>query len=696
MLTLPALLAVNILAWLIVLVYTFRLIPALARRWNAWLALGGALAAAVLSLVSYNQAAKLQVRQQALKHYWAGLDEKKRGNLEEAERQFEKSLSIQPGNPEAEKEIQEIRQQKPAEQREQRKEARVEAPPSQPPQTTPPAPAQNAPAQNATAQNSPPPTAGKEGEKPRPTAHLPSPFEITHYGLDVDLVPAAHTLSATAEIRVRSRGQAVPRLDFSLNPEFKPSEVRFDGAPAPFTHVNDLLSVTPAKPVPAQGEATVTVRYARKGGPIVGKGEALIAAQGTYFLSESRWYPATGELDFRSPVSVRAHVPKGYTVVSVGALKEKKVDPKGTLFHWATDKYASMVSLAAAKYEQQSVRVPLDPVDTPGKTGTAAPLRRELSVTCYTFPQHKNRAQLFLKEAATITRFYERRFGPYPYEKLGVVEIPLFPGGYGTTSFVMLIDQSFEEKKIDREFVAHEIAHQWWGNSVFPQGLGAAWLTEAFANYSAWMYEASVTGNPRVLQKRVARAVQEYYDATAREGDQPIYETDPYQPVGATQEILYEKGAVVLHMLRHEIGDKAFFRTLRAFADQYRFGLAKIEDFRAVAERESGKDLGWFFDEWLGRKGGMTLSYRFETLPDTPQQNQGLLTVTQPSPAYRVDRMKVVLQVDNTAVTREIQFEGERKPISIPVKGKLLSVRFDPQGWYLMRPPQWVVADNRR
>ena len=98
----------------------------------------------------------------------------------------------------------------------------------------------------------------------------------------------------------------------------------------------------------------------------------------------------------------------------------------------------------------------------------------------------------------------------------------------------MLIDKSFAEKKVDREFLAHEIAHQWFGNSVFPQGLGAAWLTEAFANYSAWTYAASIAGNPRVLRKRVAQAVDSYFTATAARGDQALYETDPYQPVGAS------------------------------------------------------------------------------------------------------------------------------------------------------------------
>jgi aminopeptidase N len=675
-----ALLVINIVVWAVVLIYTLRLVSLPGRRWSPWAALMGAGLAALLSFASYRTAVRRQVHDRARNHYDAGLDEKRRGNLQEAEKEFEEALALQPGDPRAERELQEVKQQKPAEKREQKKEARID--PTLPAQSTsteqtpPPKPA-NAP---------PTPPRGHPGEKARPASHTPSPFEITHYALDVEIDPAAHTLKGSATIQVRSRGAKVPALDFSLNPEFKPSAVQVDGAPAAFRHTNDLLAVTPVKPLPQHGTGTVTVQYHREGNALVAGGD-LISPEGTYLRSEARWYPATGELDFRSPVRVRARVPRGYSVVSVGELKKiDKSDGKTTLFHWETDRYASMVSLAAARYEQQSVRAPLPSGAKPGS-------RPELKITCYTFPKHKDRAALFLKEAAAIVRFYERQFGPYPYEKLGVVEIPHFPGGYGTTSFVMLIDVAFQARKVDREFLAHEIAHQWWGNSVFPQGLGAAWLTEAFANYSAWMYDAAIQGNPRVLQKRVDRATRQYFEAAAQKGDQPIYETDPYRQVGASEEILYEKGAVVLHMLRRQVGDRAFLKILRRFADQYRFGKAKIEDFQRLAEKESGQQLGWFFDQWLGRTGGMAFEYSFATQPDTAAQNRAVLTVNQTAPAYRA-KMKVVLEVEDTVQTQEVELTKEHETFSFPVKGKLTKVLFDPDNAYLMKPPKWVVPET--
>lgn len=691
-----ALLALNLLVWLAVLAYAFKLVPPLARRWNLPSALAALAVAVLVSMVSYQSAVRSQVKQQAQTHYYAGIDEKERGNLAEAEKQFERALSLQPGHPEARHELAEVRQQKPAEKRVQKRAAAVD-----PNATTPAAGGSTAAGGGAGASPSaatagvpreprrtamkppaappPPPNKGTPGEKPKPAAHKPSPFEITHYSLDLNLNPEKHRFVAAAEIRIRSRGQAVRVLDFSLSEECKPTAVTVDGIPTPFKHTNDLLSITPARELAARGEGRVRVSYRREGSPIMEEGTALLSTKSVYFLSESRWYPATGELDFRAPVRVRVEVPKGYTAVSVGALKRTEKKEKSVVYEWETDRLASMVSLTAARFSQESVTVP------PVGEG-----RGDLKITCYTFPEHRGRAKPFLKEAAAITRYFEKLYGPYPYEKLGVTEIALFPGGYGTSSFVMLVDESFREKRIDREFLAHEIAHQWWGNSVFPQGLGAAWLTEAFSNYSAWMYEAAITGNPRVLRKRVAEARRRFYAAMAVKGDQAIYESDPYLHVGAAEQTIYEKGAAILHMLREEIGDKAFMRSLRAFATEYRFGKAKIEDFRRVVDRKAGRSLQWFFDQWLGRPGGMALAYSFDTEPDTKEFNQGVLMITQTKPPYRA-RLKVVLDVENSVETREFEISEEHHTFRFPIKGKLTNVLIDPDGDYLMPPPKWVV-----
>lgn len=663
------LLALNIVVWLLVLAYSLRLIPRRERLWKPWLIPFALVAAAGLSFFSYQLAQKEQARKRFEQHYVTGLGLKQQGNFAEAEQEFERARALRPGSPEVEQQLKELKERKTADRRESTKDTRIAAAPEGSP-AGPPA-------------RTPPDDRNTPGRKPKPLRHKNSPFEIVHYGMDLHLYPAEHQLKARADIRVRSRGETVPVLDFSLNPEFKPVLVQVDGAPAKWEHRKDLLAVTAPRPLAPGREVVVTVRYGRKGPAILGDTLDLLSARACYLRSETRWYPATGELDFRAPVRMKVTVPAGYTAVSLGELKSKTREGARVAYHWESDRPASMVSVAAAKYVRQALPAPLP-------AAARSPGRGPLEISCYTFPEHKDRAPSFMKEAASIIRFYESKFGPYPYEKLAIAEIPLFPGGYGTTSFIMLIDASFAARKLDREFVAHEIAHQWWGNSVFPQGYGAAWLSEAFANYSAFLYDAAAAGNPRVLQKRVRKATSEFFRKTAAQGDQAIAENDPYQPVGARDAILYEKGAVILHMLRRQVGDAAFFRMLRATADRHRFGKASIDDFKAIAQKESGQDLGWFFDQWLGRPGGIRLEYSFTSEPEGLGTYRTLLTIRQPEPAYRA-RMKVLLDTGDRPEAHWIEISGREQQISLITRGKTSSVLFDPAGDFLMRPPRWVV-----
>jgi aminopeptidase N len=205
------------------------------------------------------------------------------------------------------------------------------------------------------------------------------------------------------------------------------------------------------------------------------------------------------------------------------------------------------------------------------------------------------------------------------------------------------------------------------------------------------MYDASITGNPRVLRKRVAEGIAEYFQKTARKGDQALLETDPYRPVGAVQEILYEKGAVVLHMLRHQVGDAAFLKILRGFADRHRFGKAKIEDFRKIAEEQSGQELDWFFDQWLGRTGGMALTYSFKNELVGPRRYNLRLKVTQPEPAYRA-KLKLAMDVGDRAETGAIELAGRKEQEFVfPVPAQVKTILFDPENIYLMKPPRWIV-----
>jgi len=670
---LPYLIALNATLALVSLVFLARLIPAWRRAWTPANIISVAVILACVGVLSqryYRADQRHREQAEARQYYHAALDAQQRGDLQAAERDFARSLAIRPRQPDVRRDQQRMRTEQSAPRRQVRAPARVDpsaAPAPGPPAAKPPPAKLPTPSRRAAK----PPAKAPPKAPPKPRAQEPSPFEIRHYDLSVRLQPDKHALTATAVIAIQARRRIDHELPFSLNPEFTPTRVLLDDRPADFRHQNDRLSVRPARALRKGQQATVTIAYQRRSQSARLGAGGQISEAGTFLMMEGRWYPASGELDFRCPARVSITVPRGLSAVSIGALQSLRKTETTSTFVWETKRPAAMLALAVNHYVLQSRWV--------GK----------LKLTAYTTAGRRAGGKRMLAEAAKIVRYYSRQFGPYPFEKLAIVEIPQFPGGYGSTSFVMLLDRSFDAPKTPREFLAHEIAHQWWGNSVSPRGYGAAWLTEAFANYSAWMYLADDAGDQRVLRKRVRQGMDTYWRIAQRTGDQAIGKEDPYRPTAAHQAIIYEKGAVILHSLRREMGDAAFRLALRQFADQHRYGAARISDFEQVVSRIAGKPLAWFFDQWLGRTGRMEFSYHFRNVPLTPSRQQVTLVIDQPAPPWRAT-VDVDLQVGNDARRETVTLSGRHQEVSFEVPEPVTAVAFDPENWVLMRA-KWVV-----
>ena len=271
-----------------------------------------------------------------------------------------------------------------------------------------------------------------------------------------------------------------------------------------------------------------------------------------------------------------------------------------------------------------------------------------------------------------------------------MAEIPLFPGGYGSTTLVMLTSESWDARRMPHRFLAHEIAHQWWGNSVFPKGPGAGWLAEGFAEYSSYLWSEHAHGGKGALITCVRQAGDQYRAVTGRKVEEALRATDPYDQRGAYQEVVYMKGALVLHALRYTVGDATFKRLMRAFADQYRWGRAAIPDFQQVAERVSGQRLGWFFDEWLGRKGLPQFIYSFQGESGPDGQPVALVRIHQEGEPYRTP-LDLSLEVQNNVTTHRVLLDQSTQEFRIPIRGPLSAAGLDPEDWILKQPPRWEL-----
>lgn len=308
----------------------------------------------------------------------------------------------------------------------------------------------------------------------------------------------------------------------------------------------------------------------------------------------------------------------------------------------------------------------------------------------YFLPEQMELGEGYLDTAEDVLDLYSERFGPFAFEKMSVIQVDLPPilGGVGPAGMVFL--HSYVISNSDHvlsNLLAHELAHQWWGNLVPINMLDSdwnQWLSEGFATYSDALYTEHADGDETFVE-HIDKIADLYLTQSAGMREEPLSQTfmdqSPlYRPV------VYEKGALVLHALRYVLGDEAFFRVLREYADTYAFELSTVSDFRHLASEAGGENLDWFFDEWLDRAGCPYFEIDHVTVePGEGESYRVTVRIAQPE---QLSRMPMDVQVLGPAGQEHIEraeLGRKENTVVIEVGFPVESVRLDPDGWVLQR-----------
>lgn len=232
--------------------------------------------------------------------------------------------------------------------------------------------------------------------------------------------------------------------------------------------------------------------------------------------------------------------------------------------------------------------------------------RRVAGVDLYTYfyPDNASLASSYLDAATKYLNFYSDLFGPYPFEKFAVVE-NFFPTGYGFPSFTLLGSSIIRLPFIIDTSFPHEIAHSWWGNAIQVDQSEGNWsegLVTYLADYLLKERRSAAEGRDYRMQ-----FLTDYAALVATDNDFPLSGfTSRVDP--ASRAIGYGKGAMVFHMIRNAIGDRAFFGALREICRERLYRSATWSDFERAFSRSSGRDLSSFMKQWLTRPGGPRLA----------------------------------------------------------------------------------------
>jgi aminopeptidase N len=425
-----------------------------------------------------------------------------------------------------------------------------------------------------------------------------SGYDVGHYDLALHVDPGRKTIRGTAGITLTPT-DTLRTFTFDLA-GYEVSSVTIDGVAAGFTRPERKLKLTPDAPLPAGQPVTVQVIYAGKpkttektGRLWFRRGGALVS---TRTNGASTLFPSNDHPSDKATFAFDLYTPRMSVAIANGQLREQSFPDAGTArYEWSETEsfptYAAVVAVGRFRLQEQQSAEGLPILNAFPSTQAftrKSPLRKQVKKLSRRFGRQG--------EVALVLEGY---FGPYPYASIGAIVPPIEglepieAAGRPTYPGVrkVLGDRDFEQ------LVAHEIAHQWFGNAVTPTTWQDIWLNEGFATYGELLWIAEKRGVP--IGSLFARKsnVFGYYPEMKR----PPGDPGPDHLFSVT---VYNRGALTLEALRRTIGgDDAFYDVLRTYVDESRGGNATTEEFIAVAEHISGQDLDELFQRWLYEEG---------------------------------------------------------------------------------------------
>jgi aminopeptidase N len=296
----------------------------------------------------------------------------------------------------------------------------------------------------------------------------------------------------------------------------------------------------------------------------------------------------------------------------------------------------------------------------------------------WAFPQDRTAARgLFEETSRRAMDFFSQRVGPYPYEKLANVQASGFGGGMENATVIF-----YGEKGVaaGRGPVVHEIAHQWFGNSVTERDWDDVWLSEGFATYFALLYREHHEGRDAFVEG-LKRSRASILQTQAKLADAPVVHRNLSDMERVLNGLVYEKGGWVLHMLRREIGTDVFWTGIREYYRRYRDRNAATDDLRQVMEQASGQDLQWFFAQWLTRGGNpkVETAWHYDAARKSVEVT---MRQTQGGAPYRL-LVDVEVATASGKRTETVRLDGASASVSIALPTAPVSVVIDPATWVL-------------
>jgi tetratricopeptide (TPR) repeat protein len=500
-------------------------------------------------------------------------------------------------------------------------------------------------------------------------------LQITSYLISADLDPSVNRLSATADVTFTAL-EELTTPTFELNNGLQITKVTdAQGHPLESERLtnNSTVRFTLAAPIPKGTSTTFHFTYAGtlKGSetsPVEGIKLASIEDPISILLYPGRWFPMTGLFTNRFTAEMHIRVPSDERVIGSGsgvaAAKSLPGNRTEHTFKWAKPGFPG--TIIAGKF--------LEPI-------TAGNMR------VYVTEKHKDHAHDFASLGEREYLFMSGTFGQPESTHMNLVELPDDTVSATWAPEIAAIAGNRIAARNEQRLLSNTLAHQWWGGQVSPATMNDAWITNGMSRYAELMYLEDSSG-----KNAFQSAITDISAGALAYDTEPlttIGRLDPFSP--QFQSMTLEKGAMVFHMLRWEMGDDVFIKFLRAILSEYTDKSVRSSNVQTIAEKQSNLELQAFFAQWLDGTGAPAFADKYSVF--RLGDNKGFRTVGAITQDLDLFRMPIELRIETDGKTeiRRVDVSGSDSQYSIETFGRPRRISIDPDNWLLKSTPDLAV-----
>ena len=508
------------------------------------------------------------------------------------------------------------------------------------------------------------PTPSRAAEKAR--------LRVDDYQIEAELTPHLHQISARAKVKFTALGDLSVAV-FELHNALRVTKV-LDANNKPLSAERVTQDSTIRVPLPQglnkDAQTTLTFEYegdleSADDSPVPGLRLAYVGDDTSYLLYAGRWFPVSGYGLNRFTSTIAITLPAHMLVIGSGTATvtdnpaSKKPNSNGLptkTFTFVSTKPSFPGTILAGVFQEY-------------KSDEAG-----MDLHVFFKPTHQSLAPAYTTTAVQEFTYYITLYGTPPSSKLNVVELPGDTVPYAWAPEIAGLAGPSITEKTNYRLLADAIAHQWWGVSVSPATKDDWWLSDGFSRYSEAMYVENAAGGAGLEE-----AVKDMSVGALAYDTVPLSSASKLDLFSTEfQSLATDKGAMILHMLRWVMGEDKYNKAMRQFATDFAGKSASMDDFRAIAEKNYGDQLTWFFSQWLDSTGAPEFKLKYKVF--RLGSNKGFRVTGEISQDLDLFRMPVDVKIDTDGKTenKRIEVVGTNSPFTIETFGRPRRIAVDP------------------